>query len=354
MPVVFSRSHRCSRGMSLLEVLVGIGLAGLLGLGIAGIYVESHRTDLGTSELVRLHENGQMAVSLLTREFKMMHFMGGVDAGHLSIAMNLEGAGCLERWALDPGRRVEFLEGEDLPALRSRAVALRQDAADLAACLSLPGLLPGSDVLAIKRTADTPARFAGSAGNTGINKPVDPGRVYLQVLDGLPVNNAGQNGVLLKGSDVMMPGAGSTSVHEMALWPYQARVFYVRDMPDLDGTARPALAMLSLEGARMGETLLVPGVEMLHLEFGVPDDSSGGRPVRFYSRPDARQLESATVARVYLLLRSLQPVRNYVDTATYRLGSLPPVRPGGPYLRKVFSTTVKLRNSPHVSVGEEN
>ena len=49
-------------------------------------------------------------------------------------------------------------------------------------------------------------------------------------------------------------------------------------------------------------------------------------------------------ARVHLLVRSVDPVFGLRDAKTYRLGQQQVSMPGDRYLRRVFSTTVQLRN----------
>jgi type IV pilus assembly protein PilW len=50
-------------------------------------------------------------------------------------------------------------------------------------------------------------------------------------------------------------------------------------------------------------------------------------------------------ARIFLLVRSINPVTGYVNDKTYNLGSKTIAAKNDAFYRRVYSTTVQLRNS---------
>ena len=66
---------------------------------------------------------------------------------------------------------------------------------------------------------------------------------------------------------------------------------------------------------------------------------------RYLAAPTAAQIETAVVARVYLLVRSLQEVAGYQNAKTYQLGSKAIAAKNDGFLRRVFTTTVLIRNA---------
>jgi type IV pilus assembly protein PilW len=92
----------------------------------------------------------------------------------------------------------------------------------------------------------------------------------------------------------------------------------------------------------MASRCLVEGVEDMQLEFGIDTDSDGA-PNRFLAHPSVAQLSQVVSARIFLLLRSIHPIPGYGEGKTYRLGSKV-VSHDDNYLRRVFSTSVRVRN----------
>ena len=92
------------------------------------------------------------------------------------------------------------------------------------------------------------------------------------------------------------------------------------------------------------ELCLVEGVENLQIEFGVDDD--GDLEVdRFVDSPSSGNMDSVLAARIYLLMRSVNEVAGYTNDRSYTLGSTPVAAANDGFYRRVFQTTVMLRNS---------
>jgi type IV pilus assembly protein PilW len=89
----------------------------------------------------------------------------------------------------------------------------------------------------------------------------------------------------------------------------------------------------------------VEGVENMQLEFGVDFDDDGV-PNRYLSAPDAGEMRRVVAVKIHLLLRSIVALSGHSDDKVYRLGQkvLPPARDA--FLRRVFTSTVLLRNRP--------
>ncbi len=85
------------------------------------------------------------------------------------------------------------------------------------------------------------------------------------------------------------------------------------------------------------------GIEDLQFELGVDNDEDGVAE-QYLSSPVAADFENAVAMRVHVLVRSIDEVSGYSNGKSYLLGSkeIDPYNDG--YMRKVFTTTVKLRN----------
>jgi hypothetical protein len=88
---------------------------------------------------------------------------------------------------------------------------------------------------------------------------------------------------------------------------------------------------------------LVEGVEDLQLELGMDTDGDGVAN-RYISPGQVTDYEGAVSARVHLLLRSIYRVVGLRNDSIFTLGRRQVSKPRDGLLRRVFSTTVMLRN----------
>jgi hypothetical protein len=325
-----------SSGISLPALLIAMALGLLFAALLVWSYAEARRQFLLADELARVRENGRFAMALLRRELALAGFHGGLSA-HTAAGrpMVVNGCGVAARWplgdvdALDlqvayPGGAPQTVTGVVLD------------------CLPAAMLQRGSDLLAIRRTAAeaTLADGTWAAAASG----VDRGQWYLQIRGPTAAVQWWQAGRVAAAESV--PGSG------VDYWRLLARVFYVRRYSVVPADRIPTLCAAALAPAGMFSQCLVEGVERFHIELGV-DGNGDGVPEHYVSQPDAAQLRRAVTARVALLVRSLVPVPGYTGGRRYRLGQRQFVADDDGYVRRVFSTTVGLRNlRPAVAAGE--
>jgi len=70
--------------------------------------------------------------------------------------------------------------------------------------------------------------------------------------------------------------------------------------------------------------------------------------------PDGTELGNAVSARIFLLVRSLNQVTGYVNDKTYNLGSKVIEPSNDAFYRRVYSTTVQLRNSEKLQMSSSD
>jgi type IV pilus assembly protein PilW len=165
---------------------------------------------------------------------------------------------------------------------------------------------------------------------------------------------------------------------------FVSNLYYVRDYAVTAGDGIPTLMRATFDSPAAGSPPafqaaipLIEGIDGMSVEFGVDDVSVTGDPVDYstaidWEDPDARtratnrgdgipdgayvrctnlspctveQLMNTTSVRIYVLARSREPTRGYVDTKTYTLGNGPVLGPyNDAFKRHVYSTTVRLPN----------
>ena len=311
------------RGLSLIELLVSMGLGVFLSGIMVLAYTSSQRNFVYEQQIARLQENGRHALRLLSRELAMAGFYGAVlDSG--SIGVGTPGVDCgYAPWALDSRGALDIVDdfaGADVPVTR-RGVQLT--------CVEGGTVRPGTDLLAIKRSAASASVLRGEAAAL-----LTPSRVatwHLRVVEGAELGWEKTRPRDLLRDSPLAP--------EVSYWRAIARVFHVRQLSG----AEPELCMETLAGDAMTLRCLVQGVENLQIEFGIDSDGDGVANY-FQSNPDATLLEQAVAARLHLLLRSLKRIPGYTGRVFYQLGQKRVQEPGDGRMRRIFSATVALDN----------
>ncbi|NND66496.1 MAG: prepilin-type N-terminal cleavage/methylation domain-containing protein [Halioglobus sp.] len=311
------------QGLTLIELLVALALAAALSAAMVATYANSRRNHFYEQQVARLQENGRHALRLLTRDLALAGFHAGTIGAPLPPAQPVA-VDCADApWAL----------ASDLPLEPVDDWAGRGDPITVTGrslrCLPTADLAPGSDLLALRRTAAAPAQFLGTPAPSLTPSAVL--RWYLRVEDGIPVRWE-----QLEARDIV---AGRHSAAGVSLWPAVARIYSVQR-----GTGGvPQLCAETLAGNRMVSRCLVEGVEHLQIEYGV-DTNGDGTAEQYLAAPAVGELPGVVAARVHLLLRSIRPVSGYSDRHPHTLGATRIPAGNDGYLRRVFSQTVVLGN----------
>lgn len=357
------------RGLTLIELMISLLLSALILAGTVTLFQQSKTNSIQDEQIARMQESGRFALRMLSREISMHGFFGGElnpDGVDKSDAEADLGTDCTADWPImsldDP-------------------VTIDNDAATKAldTCIADSDILTGTDVLMVKRVADQAALVYRGDG-TAATGALKPATMYFKT---------NKNGGTLYFNDSGTVDTTGTSVNtRFDFFEYLPQVFYIRpwsvcqgagtcdcvndgtpDESDCDGDGAndaadtiPTLVRERLAGASMTAQALVEGIENLQIEFGV--DSDGDTIADYYEPdPDASELQDSVSARIYVLVRSIDPITGYDNTKDYRLGSTtianaslpappaacrnagPPIVDSCDYYRRVYTTTVKIRNA---------
>jgi len=203
---------------------------------------------------------------------------------------------------------------------------------------------PGTDVLALKRVdgSSTASTFVDAADVDGDSDTTEiltlgasnlsNGVVYLR--------STGTTGTFIDdASSANPPGTGESD------WRYMPRIYFVRNYYETPGDQIPALCRLAIAGIGLTEVeCIAEGIEDFHVQFGIDTDRNAVANI-YTSEPTPSEMENAVSARVFLLARSIEPDPNFTSDTQYLLGdALVPAAKDGFY-RRVYSTTIALRNT---------
>ncbi len=354
----FHIKHKKQSGLSIIELLVALALGATLTAGISGVYLENKRNFVQDEEMARLQENGRFAMGLLKREIKMAGFYAAASSPQPVAANQITNpcGAANNQWSLETDFSIDLID--------SFAGAYNTSGGDtlLASCFGAGNIVLDTDVLVLKRTADRPTISNGnydpsiSAGDENIKD------WYVQV-----VNTGGA----VMASDITyqqltattFPAAVTAANSGIDMWLYLSKIFFIRDYSVDENDGIPTLVMAYLDGDKYSHEALVDGVEAFHVEFGIRvlNTVTGDEDIFFVDNPTAGQIEKfdptggdfdrVSVVRVHLLLRTREEIRGYNDTKDYQLGSLAIASADlnhgsatGDFRRRVFTTTVKVRN----------
>lgn len=350
---------RRQRGISLVELMVGLAIGMVVVAGMSVLFANNSRTRAETDKAGQKIENGRYALDLLRTDLQHAGYLAEFDPRQLPL----------------PAARPDICE-TGLATLKA-ALGIATSGYDNATsplpaelnCLS--GVVPGTDVVVLRRAATC------ADGSANCPAWAAPAPIFqasscdsASELGGIDVNNyyrlADSKATLdLKKRDC-------TATAEMLR--YVVRIYYVaandkviNDVPDGIPTLKRAELVNSGAGtAFTSVTSLVQGVENLQMEYGLDTNNDGIADV-YAPAPGtwcAAQVPpiangtcwSAVVsARLSLLTRSVEPGSGYTDTRRYILGQKADASGAsatdnevGPFndrfRRSVFQSVVRLEN----------
>ena len=299
---------RAQRGISLIELMIGIVLGLLLLAGVLYVFLSSRQGYDSQERLARLQESSRFAMEAVVGDLRRAGYLGGnADVETITGADDPDNEPSCgdEEWGRRIGRRVFAIN----------------DSATGYSCID--NHLRG-DVLVI-RYAESPI----------IEFPVD-GRLYLRTS-------------LFEGQLTVPPEANTVVDEPQWVRAMTTRAYYVANSGrQCQGEDIPSLWVVAMQddGSPATPQELVPGIEQFQVVLGV--DTDGDRSVDDYVSADAvADWDQVIAARVWLLARSECVEGGHDDTFSYAMGDLSPAyTPSDNFRRQLSVATVQLRNRP--------
>ena len=316
-----------THGFTLVELMVSMVLGLVISAAAVNIYLESRYSYQQDEELARLQENGRFSLNYLKRELTLSGFLGGIrDKENLGVSAVTTDCGDGTNWALDASVPFDLLSDNDGATDLTSINGIEWN------CITPTELESGSDVFSIKRTSDAPTLRNGNLQSDG----EDLEQWYLRIFNYNQYNWSYIN--------TAIPTDDATADSGVDYWEYYAKIFYLRNYAVTSSDGIPTLCVRTLIGDDFSEQCLVEGIEDLQIEVGVDRDDNG-TVEQYLNTPAAADFDDIRAVRLYLLVRSINEIPGYTNNKSYRLGQtvIPAFNDG--FIRRVFSTTIKLRNS---------
>lgn len=331
-----------AKGHTILELLIALTIGLVLISAVSGTFVWTSRNFKQDDSTARLQENARYALDAFTQDLQMSGFLhdviqaSGIDTSLVTGRLNADCGASGTEWATVPNNLVQSLNQTNATNIGNNYECI--------------------DTSYIHTVGDQGSEFTDILSVKRVKQPQGPlvdGRVYLQTaFDGtsrMLVHN-------LPGNPVIPAFAGAPT------WEFVANIYYIStDNPG----QYPTLYRKTLQGQNLGVTNdlrmdtegggIAEGIEYFHITWGIDQemvDGDGatipdGHPNYFVSAPSATEAAGVVAAKIYLLVRSKNFDVTYTDDKQYTLGdvTLPPTGTfNDNFRRKVFSTTVKIRN----------
>ena len=343
-----------SRGLSLVELLVAIGIGTLIVAAMALLFANNSRSRTETERASRKIENGRYAMEVLRGELSHAGYFAEFDPTPLTLPPPAPAPG-LPATKPDPC-------ATDLASLRAALGVHIQGydnmAANTLSCVN--DVKVGTDAVVIRRASSC---VVGSPGCTALAA----GSPAFQASS---CNNAMElgSGVVTTKFKLDTDTAALTLTKRNCATAadvrrYVLRIYYIANN-DVAGDGIPTLKFTELRAGGFSATSLVQGIENLQLEYGLDTDLTPNGDANIYTaNPDlylgctaataptcVGHWVSVVSAKVFMLSRNVEPVAGYTDTNKYILGRKADGTPNelssleAGYKRKAFQEVVRLQN----------
>lgn len=343
-------------GLSLVELMIAMVLGAVLMAGVLQVFITSKQTFNLTEEMGWIQENARYAVGFVAEDVRMAGYYGCASRASTTANVLKDSS---NSWVTDFGKGIYGYDGDS--ATFPTATFPRPVTA------TLPSGLPKTDVFTIhKADLDNSFQVTGHNANSAV---IDiqgthdfPAGTILIVSDchhsaifqttGNQSNKANHNtgnsvspGNCTKGLGLPVVctanGTGYTYKSDAFLMRALGHAYYINTASN----GVPALFRESLNSGGVATTKeeLIQGVENMQVTYGLDSDGDNipNRYVAASSVAAADWEQKIVSIRVTMLLRSLTELAKDSQPFNY-LGTS--YTPTDKYVRRVFSTTIKLRN----------
>lgn len=352
--VMHTRFHQS--GFSIIELMIALVLGLVLMGGAIQVFISSKRTYNLNEEMSWIQENARFAVSFMAEDLRMAGYYGCASRAN-SVANVLNDPE--SSWVTNFNQGLFGYDGND--------ASFPTDVFPRPVTATLPNSVPMSDVFTVHK-ADLDNSFQVKGHNTSSavidiegSHPYPPGTL-LVVSDchhsavfqstGNQTNKVNHNpgGSVSPGNCTKKFGLPVDCNQLGSDYPFKNNAFVMRAIGhayyiDTASNGVPALFRESLGEGSIAtvQEEMVQGIENMQLQYGV-DTNGDYIPDRYMDADDILDEQwsgGVVTARVTLLLRSLTELASEPQQISF-MGQA--YTPTDNYVRRVFSTTVKLRN----------
>ena len=329
-------TRRKQRGLTLVELMLGMTLGFLVSAVVLSLYINTSRSLAQNERYAWMQENARFALKALSEDLSMADFWGRIIATDVIAANVTSSIG-------DCGEDIDVFDGNTAILVNNYHVSPAMT--QFAPCPTLTiSKRSNTDMLSLKRVegSSTASSFVDAAdidGDSDTTEVLSLGASDL--IDGVVyLRSTGSAGTFIDdASSGNAPSVGQSD------WRYMPRIYFVRSFYETAGDGIPALCRMELSDVDLTATACIAeGIEDFHIQFGIDTDQDAIANI-YSSTPTETEMESAVSARVYLLARSIEADPHYTNDTQFVLGDSIILAENDGFYRRVYSTTISLRNT---------
>ncbi len=347
------------RGLTLIELMIGMALGLVVVVGIGYIYMGSRQSYRVQDNMARIQENGRFAMDILGREIRMAGFQGCSTAKFTS-TINAQ-ATAQNNYLWDFSRNA--VEGFNATGAGTWSTVTSGNPATTVGVSNIDTtVVSGTDVIALRSTDDLGIHIVGQPTDNNCGDTTADLKVTTNTLlsDGLIVMatnctnatvfqitnfNSGQNVVHNTGTS--SPGNATKDLGacfvDGDIVAVSAKSYFIKNNP----ASIPSLyRKVSLTATSSSEEL-VEGVQDMQIKYGI-DTNGDGAVDEYVDAGAANKLDTAarwaTVLSVRVSLLLVSRDDNVVDAPQKYVFNGSTVTPTDRKLRFVFTGTIGVRN----------
>jgi type IV pilus assembly protein PilW len=328
-------------GLTITELMVAMAVGLIVSAAVAGLFLQTSSSNSQNSEIGYLQDNGRYALKVIADDLEMANFWAGLSASNANTiqvdntAVALNGATVTLAVGDNAAHAIDQLADGCSPATDNWNYAFANplnyipDVPDTATARAVfpcipaaPGVDAHTDVLMIKRTK-------------GLEQTANQ-------VNGRPYIRGNRNVATVH---KFVTGATDAPPAGYFDWEYKLHIYYISGSKLMRQALKEDADTANDPSFDTEE--LADGIERFHVQFGI-DNNSDGVADFFTSAPTAAQLRDAMLAKIYVLARGSKEMTGYTNDKAYQLGDLPVAAANDGYYRRVFSTTVIMKNTQAV------
>ena len=332
---------RCSsqHGLSLIELMISITLGLMLMAGLTTMYVNSSQSSQELQKSGQQIENGRYAMEILADDVRLAGFIGEFSILPESTAV-IDPCEVLSLATLEAGLSVP------VQTFRAPDLATRPDLTGVPLCAAILdnlNLVPGADVIVIRRTHTQPLTAGDVAALAQVYIQTTPSASELQLGTGAAITATS------KADGVTLATLVKNDLTAANIWRYRVHVYFVAPCsigsgadgecvagdPQLPTLKRLELGLDAGGALAMNMVPLVEGIQLIKAELGIDNLPNTVNPQTFMpgdsivdsytATPAITDLDDAISMKLFVLARNVDISAGHNDTKTYLLGSAAPV-----------------------------
>lgn len=370
------------QGLSLIELLIALVLGATLATGVTQMYVGTTTTERSQEARLRMQEGGRFAINFLSQEIRMAGYLGclgSIEGTQVNNILDAPPAHFQPEWGIQGWEAGGTAPGVANNSANNVAVTATNSGewttGDANIVMPVFNAVPNSDIVRVwggtgpagiitTITQGTPPTInaessVGIAPNDFVLlsdcEQADFAQACAVAADAPPATTS-----LITFSTGCNPGnvgtptitSVTTVLNPAEVIRLQGTVFYVGKRGDV-ATNPPSLyrAQLNATGNLAAAEELIEGVESMQILYGVNLDQDIRSTADAYLTADAvTDWQDVISVRISLLMQSIDdgtvpfPQAYVFDGVNYAGGAAPGALPADNRVRRVFTTTISLRN----------